>query len=273
MIILATDLDRTLLPNGTESYDGTLPELFRLVRKYEMMLIYVSGRNLSMLKDAQKEFGIELPDYFIGEVGTMVYKRFEGELTVHPEWESYLRQSAPEWDKEKIEQLLLKEIPSLVLQEDEKQNKFKLSFYIHDTLHAEEYVEKVHSCVSKFEGVEVVYSTDPLMKDIGLLDILPKSATKLSALEFVREFVGAEKQDIIYAGDSGNDILPLTGGYRGILVRNASRDTLTTVNKHHADNKTDALIYQAVGDEVHNGNYSSGIIEGLVHFKVVEDEH
>ncbi|MGD8590585.1 MAG: HAD family hydrolase, partial [Chromatiales bacterium] len=46
MKILATDLDRTLLPNGHWKADNQAIELFnRLTEQQDVLVVYVTGRN------------------------------------------------------------------------------------------------------------------------------------------------------------------------------------------------------------------------------------
>lgn len=49
MQILATDLDRTLLPNGQWEADESAISLFNeLTDKHDTLVIYVTGRNLEL---------------------------------------------------------------------------------------------------------------------------------------------------------------------------------------------------------------------------------
>ena len=90
-IVIATDLDRTLLPNGKEEYDNSLPLFFEIVKKNKWKLVYVSGRNLSLFEEAKREYNIEYPNYLISEVGTMVYNNKEGKLVLSDFWIEYLK--------------------------------------------------------------------------------------------------------------------------------------------------------------------------------------
>ena len=56
MKILATDLDRTLLPNGSWKADGQAIELFNeLTVKHDVLVVYVTGRNLNLTENAIRE--------------------------------------------------------------------------------------------------------------------------------------------------------------------------------------------------------------------------
>ena len=79
MQILATDLDRTLLPNGSWPADPGAIELFNdLTQRHTVLLVYVTGRNLDLTEQAIAEFGIRYPDVLIGDVGTSI-RRYSAE--------------------------------------------------------------------------------------------------------------------------------------------------------------------------------------------------
>ncbi len=60
MRILATDLDRTLLPNGRWPADPDAIDLFNeLTRRHDVLVVYVTGRNLNLAE--QRHRGIRHP--------------------------------------------------------------------------------------------------------------------------------------------------------------------------------------------------------------------
>ena len=78
-LLLATDLDRTLLPNGPQPESPQArPWLARLIAEAGLTLAFVSGRHLELVESAIAEFHLPRPDFVIGDVGTTVYRR-EGE--------------------------------------------------------------------------------------------------------------------------------------------------------------------------------------------------
>jgi hydroxymethylpyrimidine pyrophosphatase-like HAD family hydrolase len=46
MFVIATDLDRTLIPNGNQPYDKSMERFSKIVQDYDCPLIYVTGRDL-----------------------------------------------------------------------------------------------------------------------------------------------------------------------------------------------------------------------------------
>ena len=112
----------------------------------------------------------------------------------------------------------------------------------------------------------MIWSVDEAAQ-VGLLDVLPACATKLHAIKFLIERKGFSPNKTVFAGDSGNDLPVLTSGLQAVLVNNAhpdvrEEDIKTLQSKNLADK-----LYLARGQFLDmNGNYSAGVLEGLVHF-------
>ena len=121
----------------------------------------------------------------------------------------------------------------------------------------------------RFDEV-IVYSFDS-QDGKGLLDFLPSSATKQTALEYVAEEYGVAREDVVFCGDSGNDIFPLTAGFSGVLVRNADDQLVANVRAAMRENPG-LKVYFARGDfKGLSGFYTSGVIEGGYHYGVFSD--
>ena len=103
MKILATDMDRTLLPNGSWEGDENAINLFNeLTRKHGVLVVYVTGRNLALTEGAVKEFGVRPPDILIGDVGTTIRKFEHGQWQFDEGWTAHVRRVSPRWDAEAI---------------------------------------------------------------------------------------------------------------------------------------------------------------------------
>jgi soluble P-type ATPase len=103
------------------------------------------------------------------------------------------------------------------------------------------------------------------------LDFLPESATKQTALEYVAEEFGAAREEVVFCGDSGNDIFPLTAGFSGVLVKNADQQLVDNVHQAMRENPQ-LKVYFASGDfKGLSGYYTSGVIEGAYHYGVFSD--
>jgi len=270
MKILATDLDRTLLPNGRwESDDEAIERFNSLTERYGVLVVYVTGRNLKLTEDAIRKYGVRYPDVLIGDVGTSIRKFENGNWVFDDGWIEHVKNASPRWDRSGIRNAIAV-VDGIEEQEAEHLNEFKQSYYVdHDR--QDEILGHIDDLVKgKFDEV-IIYSYDSL-DDKGLLDFLPDSATKQTALEYVSQEFGSKKEDVVFCGDSGNDIFPLTAGFCGVLVRNADEQLVHNV-KMAMNRNPDLKAYFAKGGFMGlNGYYTSGVIEGAYHYGVFGDE-
>jgi sucrose-6F-phosphate phosphohydrolase len=269
MKILATDLDRTLLPNGSWPPDPGAIDLFNeLTEKHDVLVVYVTGRNLDLTEKAIKEYGVRYPDILCGDVGSSIRKYKNGEWTFDTGWVEKVHRECPRWDAMAIRDAVAG-IDGIREQESEHQNQFKQSYYVvHEK--KEQVLKEVDDLVKgKFDEV-IVYSFDSL-DGKGLLDFLPADATKQTALEYVAEEFGATHEDVVFCGDSGNDIFPLTAGFCGVLVKNADEQLVENVRKAMADNPDLKVYFAKGGFKGLSGYYTSGVIEGAYHYGLFHD--
>lgn len=269
MRILATDLDRTLLPNGSWPADPGAIELFNeLTARNDVLVVYVTGRNLDLTERAIEQFGVRHPDVLIGDVGTSIRRYMQGQWEDHGGWAAHVHRVSPRWDAEAVRRAVAG-VDGLTEQEREHCGPFKQSYYVDHDRH-----EAVLSAVREqieggFDEV-MVYSFDSQSGD-GLLDFLPNSATKQTALEYVAEELGVNKAEVVFCGDSGNDIFPLTAGFSGVLVRNADEQLVASV-KQAIDANPELRVYFAQGGfKGLSGYYTSGVLEGADHYGVFDD--
>lgn len=268
MKILATDLDRTLLPNGKWEADEDAIQLFNdLTMQQDVLVVYVTGRNLNLTQQAIEEYGVRHPDILCGDVGTTIRKFENGEWHFEEDWSTHVKKMSPNWDARGIKEAV-EGIEGMREQEAEHLNPFKQSYYVNHT-RKEEILEEVDRRVKgKFDEV-IVYSFDS-QDGKGLIDFLPKSATKQTALEFVATNYGVDKGEVVFCGDSGNDIFPLTAGFKGVLVRNADEQLVQKVREAMQENQN-LKAYFAKGDfKGLSGYYTSGVIEGASHYGILK---
>lgn len=260
--LLCTDLDRTLIPNGAQPESPMAPERFkRLVECGQVMLAYVTGRHRALIEQAIAEFDLPQPDFVIANVGTTI---FHIDSSGWREWGEWDVQIAPDWQGFTHEELyrLLSVFPALRLQEKEKQSRHKLSFYVPVETDAQALAGEMDARL-KQEGIKAnqIWSIDETA-GIGLLDVLPASASKLHAIRFLMQHRGFLHKDTVFAGDSGNDLDVLMSDIPSVLVANAGADIRSLV----ASADKDALYIASGGYLGMNGNYSAGILEGAVHY-------
>ncbi len=266
-ILLCSDLDRTLLPNGPQSESpGARRLLQRLAERPELTLAYVSGRHQGLLQQAIEEYDLPVPDYAIGDVGTTIYAIEDGHWRP---WDSWYEAIAPDWRGKTREDLQawFADIDLLRLQEAEKQNDFKLSYYAPADTERDNLLSEMRQRLDA-QGIRasLIWSIDEAT-DIGLLDVLPEHATKLHAIKFLMKHTGFTPEQTVFAGDSGNDLPALTSGLQAVLVKNARDDVRDeALQQVQAAGHSDFLYLAQGGLLGMNGNYSAGVLEGLVHF-------
>jgi sucrose-6F-phosphate phosphohydrolase len=267
-ILLCSDLDRTILPNGTqvESPQARI-KLRELAMRPEVTLAYVSGRHEALIREAISHYHIPVPDYAIGDVGTTIYEIRNEKWSPWQEWSEAV---APDWNGALHPDLvqLFADITELRLQEQEKQNTFKLSYYVLPDCDYKPLIDEMDAILKK-QGVNasLIWSVDE-EANMGLLDVLPASATKLHAVQFLIARKGFDPAHTVFAGDSGNDLPVVTSGeQQSVLVKNAHPEVIATAVKALQEKGAEDKLYIAKGGFLQmNGNYSAGVLEGLAHF-------
>jgi sucrose-6F-phosphate phosphohydrolase len=260
--LLCTDLDRTLIPNGKQPESPQAMERFkRLVNCEEVTLVYMTGRHRALIEQAIAEFDLPRPDFAIADVGTTIYSIDSSGWWQWDEWDA---QIAPDWKGLTHDELyrLLSVFPALRLQEAEKQNRHKLSFYVTLDTDVKRLLEEVDTRL-KYSDIKanLIWSIDE-KAELGLLDVLPVSANKLHAISFVMQQQGFLHENTVFAGDSGNDLDVLLSDIPAVLVANADAEVRSMAASAHKDK-----LYIAAGGYLGmNGNYSAGILEGVAHY-------
>lgn len=266
-IVLCTDLDRTVIPNGAQPESPEArPLLRRLASRPEATLVYVSGRHRGLLEEAIRDYDLPVPDYAIGDVGTTIYQVLDGDWRP---WEAWTREIAPDWRGCGRDDLagLLAGLDGLRLQEPEKQNAFKLSYYAPAGVRPDPLIAQMRERLEA-RGIRasLIWSIDEAA-DCGLLDVLPASANKRHAIEFLMREKGFSDTQTVFAGDSGNDLEVLVSGLQAVLVRNAPDEVREeAIGRAATAGHADRLYVARGGFLGMNGNYSAGVLEGLVHF-------
>ena len=83
-------------------------------------------------------------------------------------------------------------------------------------------------------------------------------------LEYLWHKLGLEKGNIVYAGDSGNDLLAFVSGFNAVIVANTA-DAVKQEARLQAQRKniTQHLFFAT-------GKYAAGVIDGCYHFNIFQ---
>lgn len=266
-LLLCTDMDRTIIPNGHHpEHPKALLHFKELCKLPEIMLVYVTGRHLKLIEQAIADFDLPLPEYVISDVGTKIYRRVLDNWEEITLWQDKIAQDWPSNTSKKL-QIALKDISSLTLQEPTKQTNFKLSYYLPVTVDQEKILADIkHQLHKRVVVANLIVSIDEA-KNLILLDILPPSATKLHAIQFLQHHLSDEVKNTIFAGDSGNDLPVLGSEIRSILVANSEPNFKQKVKDIAQKNGYPARLYIAKeNNSAIGGNYSAGVLQGVLYF-------
>ncbi len=243
-LLICTDLDRTLIPNGPQPESPDARNYFSsLVERHEVILAYVSGRHRKLVQKAINNYFLPMPDFVIGDVGTTIYHvGKDNEWERQAGWEERI---AADWNGRTHSDLkaMLNDIHALRPQESAKQNHFKLSYYVPIQSNREAITALIKQ---RFKDVDVkaslIWSVDE-PAGIGLLDILPAGASKYHAIEVLASPIPA------------------------VLVANSQPDVKELATLLAKENNCTNELYIAKGGFLGmNGNYSAGMLEGIAHY-------
>jgi len=266
-MLLSSDLDRTLIPNDRHlESPQARPRFNTLCQSNEILLVYVSGRSQELIRQAIVTYDLPQPDFAITDVGASMFKCQDLQWQPIVEWSK--THQAFGWASQTYQRLRhFDQIEGLHLQRIENQTAYKVSFFwdLNNQRHVlEEHILRDLNTLRI--NANLIWSEDPLSKQ-GLLDILPPSADKHKALQFLGNFLKISEDRMFFAGDSGNDLAVLTSGIPSVLVANATSELKQEAVEQAKRNQTETRLYLASGTfEDTNGNYAAGVLEGFYHF-------
>jgi sucrose-phosphate synthase len=242
--LLVSDIDGTLIEPKLNNPGLKELKMYLTNHTEKMAFALASGRNVDLVKKVIKEEQLPLPDFIICSVGTEIYYTNGKDYILDKGWSTFL---AGRWKREDIVNRL-KGIPWIKMQEEVAQNPFKISYYYDKEKYNHEQLIKVLG--TGWYKVNIIPSHGEF------LDFLPKRASKGNAIKFLCHKWAIPLSSVIAAGDSGNDIDMFRSSVKGIIVGNRSVEL--------AEYKTTKKIYVA------KSSASSGILEGLKHYKIIK---
>lgn len=257
-----------MLPNGNAKESPGVRDVFaNVIKAAGLTLVYVSGRNLELLQQAIRDYRVPLPDYAIGDVGTTLYHiSDDNSWLAQTDWSDHIGE---DWQQRHAITLqhYLDDLPHLRIQEPEKQNIHKLSYYVTLDIPEQTIIGEIRQRLEvQLIKANIIYSIDEIA-EIGLVDILPLRASKYHAIEFLIDRLGFHKRDTVFVGDSGNDLPVLISDIPAVIVNNAQTSLKTTARRLADKSGQARRLYTARGGFYGlNGNYCAGVLEGLAHF-------
>lgn len=261
--LLASDMDGTVIPlEEGEERQAEIRRFGHLLAAHpEVALAYVTGRHLELGLTGVAVHGLPIPDLFVCDVGTTIYRR------AGDQWqrdEAYRQELAASWGGQRGQDIgrLLGGMHGLVAQEAEKQGEFKQSYYLDRDRDTTATLAAIRGRLSDHGlTANVIYSVDSI-KNIGLVDVLPPIAAKDHALAYLWRRLNLARARVVYAGDSGNDLLAFVSGFNAIIVANTAEPVKSEVRRQAVAKGIEAHTFFAAG------RFVQGVMEGCFHFKL-----
>lgn len=237
MRLFSTDLDGTIFDGSASAeqfaeYWDSLASL-----DPSPVLVYNTGRSLDDSRALVEKTPLPHPQFYICGVGTQVYGDQDPDLT-----ERWHRHLSNHWNYDTVREVVSRLSPARI-QPRAAQNAHKCSWWWEDAP-AAHIAELVAAIQSHGLQVQSVYSSN---RD---LDFLPVRANKGNAVAWLADQLGVPLDEILVAGDSGNDAsMYQVSGVHGIIVANAEPALVSAVKSER--------VYHAAH------NCAAGVIEGI----------
>lgn len=234
--MLATDLDGTFLGGSWADRD----RLYRWIdrRRDEMVLLFVTGRDLPFIRELCADGDVPFPDLVIGDVGTTVVAG--PDLTPVPEVDGAI---AARWgDRGDEVRAALADAPGLELQPTPFRHR--VSYWYDPDRLTEVTLQRIRDM-----GLDVLTSADTY------LDVLPAGVSKGPTLLHLIDHLGVDPDAVLVAGDTLNDLSLFTTGLRGVAVGGAEPALAAELDALPAD--LHALVHRA------EGHGAAGILEAI----------
>ena len=201
-LVLATDLDGTFL-GGSDRQRSQLYEYIKSQRE-QILLVFVTGRSLNMIRELFDFPGFPRPNYIIGDVGTTIFdgNTFQPVSAVQ-NWVSQVWNNA----NDRVKQLLENE-PGLELQP--LNPDYRVAYYYQADKFQSSTIDKITTA-----------GFDCIMSDKRFLDVMPKGVSKGPTLLKLMETLNLDLDRVVTAGDTLNDLSLFATGLKSIAVGNA----------------------------------------------------
>jgi len=240
--MIVTDLDKTLLSDtiGLQKLCKVLSE-----RRKECVFGLATSRRLDGVLIQLRKFNIPRPDVLICSLGTEIY--YSSNLIFSTDWANHVDYN---WNPKAIRRILAKH-PSLELQDEAEQSRFKISYNVKQG-QTEPSPEELMSILRQDDQALNLF-----MSDGHHIDITPVRASKGLALRYVAHIWEIPFENILVSGGSGTDEDMMYGNTLSVVVSNRRHEALS---EEAAENN----IYFAKEPN------ALGVLEAIDHYRFFE---
>ena len=238
--LIITDLDNTLTGDPE-----ALAEFNELIREHDNVGFGIAtGRRLDSATALVEELGLPRPDLIDTDAGTQLH--YGQNLTPDQSWR---QQIGFAWKPNEIAPII-ETLPGVVRQTIDHQSEFKLSYEIDP--------EKTPSITVIKKRLREAGLRAKVILSLGMyLDIIPVRGGSDMSIRHLLWKWGFSPDNVLVAGDSGNDTGMLLGRTLGVVVGNYSPELERLRGRPR--------VYFA------GGSHARGIIEGIHYYQFLEN--
>ncbi len=238
--LIMADIDNTLTGDN-----AAMERFFQLISEADEHIGFgiATGRRYEEVIQLMDHYSIPQPEVLITSVGTEIY--YGKNFTRDRSWFKHINFR---WNPEQIRQTL-KDIEGLYLQDECEQSTFKISYKVDFSIAPKASVIKR---ILRENGIKAKVIVSLNM----FLDIIPSRAGSGASIRHMAYKWGFPLENILVAGDSGNDEGMLAGNTLGVVVGNYSKE-LEKLRKY-------PRVYFA------DAHHAAGIIEGIHHYNFLD---
>lgn len=237
--MIITDLDNTLTGD-----DEALAEFCALIRENDHIGFGIAtGRRLDSALALIDELDLPRPDLIDTDVGTQLH--YGEQLTADRSWQKSIGYA---WKPDEIREVLA-DLPGLSPQSPENQSQFKISYELDS--------REPTSIRSIKKALRAADLRAQVIQSLGMyIDVIPVRGGSGLSLRHLLWKWGFTPENVLVAGDSGNDAGMLVGRTLGVVVGNHSKELRRLRNRPR--------VYFA------EACHAAGVLEGIRYYNFLD---
>jgi sucrose-6F-phosphate phosphohydrolase len=263
-VLLASDMDGTVIPlEETPERMGEVDAFREAVEGTpDLTLAYVTGRDYPLAMKAIDLHRLPEPEILVCDVGTSVYHATPSGFVLDENYVRLMEEARGGLDVRDIRHAMAG-VPELLLQPEERHTESKVSYHLSPGADHGAVLSSVQEVLDRLGArIQAVFSVGA-PSGRGLLDLLPVGVAKDYAIRYLHDHTGVHPDQLIYAGDSGNDLAAMLTGFKVIVVGNATPGLKGELTRRGGELGILGRLYFA------EGFYAAGVMEGCRHFGIL----